>query len=227
MNRLAIIGAGDLGQQIAHHATGSGRFEVAGFFDDFKPEGAKTEQGSVLGCVDRTETLYRDGRFDSLIIGIGYKHFSYRRACFERYSPGIPFATLVHPSGYVDPSARIAAGSVLLPGCVLDKGVIIEANTLLNTGCTMAHDTTVGENCFLGPGVTLAGFVTIDSECFLGVGTTVIDGITIARNVQTGGGTVVTKDIDEPGLYVGVPAKMVRRYEPHKSGDRNLRAPSR
>lgn len=218
--RLAIIGAGDLGQLIAHHAAGSGEFEVAGFLDDSKPKQSQTPQGMVLGPIDDAEPLYRDGWFDCLIIGIGYRHFSYRRVCFAKNFPRIPFATLVHSSCSVDSSARIGAGSVLLPGCVVDKGVTIEPNTLLNTGCTIAHDTTVAENCFLGPGVTLAGFVTVESGCFIGVGTTVIDGIRIARDVQTGGGAVVVEDLEEPGLYVGVPAKRIRKREPLQGGGR-------
>ena len=172
-----------------------------------------------MGAIEEAETFYRAGRFDAVIIGIGYRHLPYRRACFQKFSDRMPFATLVHPSCQIDSTARIGDGSVLLPGCVLDKGVTVEENTLLNTGCTVAHDTKVGENCFLGPGVTLAGFVTIDSGCFLGVGTVVIDGIRICRNVQTGGGAVLIKDIDEPGLYVGVPAAKTRSRMPDQLGN--------
>jgi len=211
MKRLAIIGAGDLGQLIAHHAIRDDSFQVAGFFDDGKRAGTKTPYGLVMGTCAELEELHHARRFDCLLVGIGYNHMSVRQACFQRYAQAVPFAKLIHSSCQVDPSARVGEGCVLLPGCVLDMGVSVKPNSLLNTGCTIAHDTTVEENCFLGPGVTLAGFVTLRSGCYIGVGTIVIDNIEVASGVQTGAGAVVTRNIREPGLYVGVPARKVDR----------------
>ena len=39
MKKLALIGAGDLGQQIAWHAKQDGHYEVVGFFDDYATVG--------------------------------------------------------------------------------------------------------------------------------------------------------------------------------------------
>ena len=209
--RVAIIGSGDLGQLLAHHLPSAG-LSLAGFFDDFRPAGEAAGDGVILGGLDAVAGLHAQGRFDQLLVAVGYRHFGFRRRVFERFRGSIPFARLVHASSYVDPSARLGEGAVLLPGCVLDRGVVLHDNCLLNTGCIVAHDTQVGAHSFLGPGVRLAGFISIGEASFLGIGTTVIDNLTVAGGVQTGGGTVVTRNIESPGLYVGVPARLVRAF---------------
>ena len=41
--RLAIIGSGDLGLLIAHHASQSGEFIVVGFYNDFLEKGTSSD----------------------------------------------------------------------------------------------------------------------------------------------------------------------------------------
>ena len=48
-------------------------------------------------------------------------------------------------------------------------------------------------------------------ECTeLGTGTQIIQGKTIGANTIVGAGTVVVKDIQEPGTYVGSPARKIK-----------------
>ncbi len=208
MKRIAIIGAGLLGQQIAHHIKNDQGYEPVGFFDD-NLTGALGNL-PILGRVQDVDGCYANGSFDQLIIGIGYKHFTYRWQCFERFYPHIPFLTFVHSSCWVDGSAHIGAGSFLMPGVLIDDHVSIGENMFLQVGCSISHHSVIKENCFLGPRVTVAGCVTVERDCFLGVGSTLIDSVVICPGVQIGGGAVVIDSIDQAGLYVGVPARKVK-----------------
>lgn len=205
--RLAIIGAGALGKQLAHHAGACG-FAVAGFFDDTTPTGTRLSAGAVLGSVDRIEATFHQGGFDCLVMGIGYKHLVQRQLLFDRLSATIPFARLIHPSALVDESCDIGMGAVVYPGCIIDMGVHVGANVLLNLGCTIAHDSRIGAGSFLAPAVSVAGFATVGERVFLGIGSVVIDNVSITDDSRTGGGAVVTTDIRMPGLYVGIPARL-------------------
>ncbi|MEQ9467089.1 MAG: NeuD/PglB/VioB family sugar acetyltransferase [Ekhidna sp.] len=198
MKRLAIIGAGDLGQQIAYHATDSG-YQVVGFFDDFLQD--------ALGKISDVIHSYENGAFDELMIGIGYKHMDIRATLFEKFHRSIPFAKIIHSSAYVDPSCQIGEGTLIYPGCVLDMNVVVGQNVSLNVSCTIAHDSEVGSHSMLSPGVVVSGFVKIDRQVNLGTGTKVIDNIEISKGVRTGAGAVVTENLSQPGLYVGVPAR--------------------
>ena len=48
---------------------------------------------------------------------------------------------------------------------------------------------------------------------WLGGNVTVLPGVTIGNNVVVGAGAVVTKDIPDNSLALGVPAKVVRQLE--------------
>lgn len=198
-----------MGQQIAQHLRQTSGWEVAGFFDDWVNASPSPEP--LLGTVAEVAAAYAAGRFDDLLLGIGYQHMAYRQQVFnELTAAGIPFARFVHPAAYVDASVVLQPGVFVSPGCVLDLNVQLEANVFLYPGCIVAHDTQVGAHSMLAPGVRLAGRVQVGERCFLGIGTTVIDGLTLAAEVRTGGGAVLVRSLPEPGTYVGVPARLLR-----------------
>jgi len=210
MERLAIIGSGDLGKLISYHAQADKHYEVIGFFDDTKEAGEMISGHPVLGKTSDIRSIYQDRGFDCLMVAIGYKHFEARKRIYEQYVKDIPFGRIIHSSSYIDPSCTIGNGIFILPGCVLDHNAIIGDNVLLNTGCRIAHDSEIKSHSFLSPGVCMAGFSQIGSCCNIGTNSTIIDNIKIFDNVQTGAGTIVIKDISESGLYVGNPAKFLR-----------------
>jgi sugar O-acyltransferase (sialic acid O-acetyltransferase NeuD family) len=204
--RVAIIGAGALGQQIGQHLQQAG-WAVAGFFDDFAPPGTATANGPVLGRVGEAPIQHAAGNFDALLMGIGYKHLAMRQQLFDALATQVPFATFIHPAAYVDNSAAIAPGCFVSPGCVLDLNVRLGPNTFLYPGCVLAHDTAVVGHAFLAPAVRLAGHVVVGERCFLGIGTTVIDGLRLGSDIRTGGGATVVANLTEPGAYIGTPAR--------------------
>ena len=207
MRRLAIIGSGDLGEQIAWHAANDNQYQVVGFFDDFAEMGVARHGLPVLGKVADVRTSYANGVFDELLLAIGYKHFEQRMLIFDSLNNEIPFGRLIHSSAYVDDSVKLGRGVIIYPGCVVDMKVHINDNVLLNAGVVVAHDTTIGSHSFLSPGVKLAGFVTVGNCVSLGIGTCVIDNIHLVDFVRTGAGAVVTENLTEPGLYLGIPAR--------------------
>jgi sugar O-acyltransferase (sialic acid O-acetyltransferase NeuD family) len=207
--RVAIIGSGSLGQQIAQHLNQQKEWQVAGFFDDFAAVGEKTQNGIVLGSIQSIDLKFIEKKFDALLMGIGYNHLAARQKIFEHLVGHVPFAVFVHPHAYVDESASLAPGTFISPGCVLDINVSIGPNTFLYPGCIIAHDTVIAGHTFLAPAVRLAGHVLVEPRCFLGIGTTVIDNVTVGPDVRTGGGATVTKSLTKAGTYIGLPAKHI------------------
>lgn len=210
LKKLGIIGSGDLGQLIAHHAVQTGKYVVAGFFDDVKSVGEIAGDYKIIGSSEDVIASAESKQVDELIIAIGYKHFARRKDLFLKLLGKVKFANVIHPSSYVDFSCKLGTGIFILPGCTLDINVQLGDNVLLNTGCVIAHDSKIGAHSFLSPAVAMAGFSSVGESCNIGINTTIIDNITIGNNVQTGGATVVINDLLEPGLYVGNPARLIR-----------------
>ena len=210
MKRLAIIGGGDLGLQLANLARTTGIYSVCGFFDDTRNRGDVIVGAEVLGELADIPSSFAQGGFDCLVVAIGYKHIALRDAIHAEHAGSIPFATLIHPSAIVDPTCQIGQGAVIYPGCVLDMEAMIGANTVVNAGCVIAHHSNIGSGCFISPAVSIAGFVSVEPGCVLGIGTIVIDNLRIASGCRTGAGAVVTCDLEKRGLYLGVPARLAR-----------------
>ena len=208
MKRIAIIGAGDLGQLIAYHAINDSGYEVVGFFDDTLAPGMIIDKIKVIGNINDIMTSFLDGMFDGLMIGIGYKHMDFRQHVFEKFVSLIPFANIIHSSCYIDSSCTIGKGVFILPGTILDKGCIIGNNVLLNTGVVVAHDSIIHAHSFIAPAVKIAGFTTIGSKCFLGINATILNNLTICDEVIVGGGSLINKSIIKSGIYIGIPAKL-------------------
>jgi sugar O-acyltransferase (sialic acid O-acetyltransferase NeuD family) len=202
---LAILGAGELGRQIANFAINDLHYLEVVFYDDFSTE------RNVMGKSDALIKDYSDNKFDELIIGIGYHHLQARKEKHEAFKNKIPFGRIVHSSSWVDNSASIGAGCIIYPKCTIDKNVTIDDNTILNLNCTIAHDTKIGSHSFLAPSVSVAGFCSIGEQCFLGTGTIISDSVTIISNIKSGAGTVIVKNLDQPGLYVGIPSKKIEK----------------
>lgn len=209
MKTLAIIGSGDLGQQIAHHALSDNHYDKVVFFDDFTNE-KSVNAIPVIGKTATIEKAFALKQFDELLIGIGYKHLAVKKELFEKFKNKIPFGRVIHSSSWVDSTAIIEAGTVIYPRCIIDAKARIKENTVLNLGCTIAHDTYIGAHSFLSPRVAIAGFVKVEEQCVLGINSTIIDNINISSNTQIGAGSLVIKSIEKKGLYVGNPARFIR-----------------
>ena len=87
---------------------------------------------------------------------------------------------------------------------------IIGKNTIINNGAIVEHEVRIGEHSHIGPNVSISGRCKIGNLVFVGVGATIKDYVNVCSNVVIGAGATVVKDICEPGVYVGTPARKLK-----------------
>ena len=112
------------------------------------------------------------------------------------------------------------------PFCEIQKGVSIGARTKVQSHSFICELVSIGEDCFIGHGVMFindtfsdggpAGgdaskwkSTRIGNRVSIGSNATMLP-VTVCDDVVIGAGAVVTKDITEPGTYVGNPAKRLK-----------------
>ena len=208
MKKLAIIGSGELAEQIALLATQTGLFEVVGFID--QSVSPTSTSYPVIGSDDDVLNLYNSHHIECISIGIGYAHFPLREMLYNRFVNQVPFATIIHPTCYIDGTAKVGEGCVFYPGCTIGMNSIIENNVLLNTAAVICHDDIIQSHSYISPSCNIAGKVRIGSRCMVGIGATIIDHKSICEDVIIGAGSVVISDITISGTYVGIPAKIMK-----------------
>jgi UDP-3-O-[3-hydroxymyristoyl] glucosamine N-acyltransferase len=97
--------------------------------------------------------------------------------------------------------------SIITAGCILTCDIKIGKHSQLNLHTTIGHDCVIGNYFTTTPACNISGICTFGDCVYLGTNSSVRQGITICDEVTVGMGGVVVKNINEPGTYVGNPAK--------------------
>lgn len=201
MSKLVIFGAGGHAKVIADIALKNG-YEIAGFLDDndsVKEVLGYPVLGKIADCIKFKDTC---------VFAIGIGNNAVRKMIFEKYSD-FEYPTLIHPSACVGIETKIGKGTVVMPLVVVNACAEIGDFTVLNSGCVVEHDCRVGDFTLIAPNTTLCGVVSVGNSVWMGAGSSVNPTVKICDNVIVGSGGVVTKDITEPGTYVGVPVNKI------------------
>jgi acetyltransferase-like isoleucine patch superfamily enzyme len=132
---------------------------------------------------------------------------------------------IVEPCNLYD--CYIGNNSFIGPFVEIQKGVKIGESTKIQSHTFICELVTIGASCFIGHGVmfindlfqnggpaqgdkSLWKSTSVGNNVSIGSNATILP-IKICDNVVIGAGAVVTKDINEPGVYVGNPAVCIRK----------------
>lgn len=195
--KLIIIGASGHGRVVADIAKKCGYDEIV--FLDNNPNLSTCAGYPVLGADAMASHLEGD-----LFIAVGNGQI--RKKLMEREDRR-SFPVLVHPNAVVADDVEIECGSVVMAGAVINPGVKIGKGAIINTCASVDHDCTVSDYVHVSVGAHVAGTVAIGENTWIGAGATVSNNVNICGGCMIGAGAVVIMDIDEPGTYVGVPAR--------------------
>lgn len=201
---LALYGASGHARVIIDIARACGR-TVATLVDD-NPDRRE---------LDGIPVVHSAEGLSPIIVSIGLNDIRrriVRRLAADPATAGIRFATLIHPSAIVSPSAVIGCGTVIMAGAVVEAGAVIGDHCIINTGATVNHECHIADFVHISPGATLCGNVSVGTATWIGAGATVIPGIRIGEHTIIGAGSTVIRDIPSDVTAVGTPAKTLNKY---------------
>lgn len=214
MKDFIIIGSGGFSKQvieIIEQLNGINQeYNILGLIDDNKSLiGTKVLGYEVIGNTDYLLQLSQKKELHGVI---AIAEGNIKKQISNKLN-NILWTNLIHPSAVVSNYVNLGKGNIICAGTVINPDVKIGDHCHINIGSTLGHDVSLLDFVTIMPGSRVSGNVLLKSKSMLGTGSVVIQGLKVEENVMLGAGTVLTKNTEPNCLYVGIPAKMRRKFD--------------
>ena len=199
---IAIVGAGGHTRSTLNLINRE-EFEIIGIYDESFSSKSNEE---ILG-VEVKGTIQDIPANAEIVLSVGDN--SRRRTLYREFESRIIPQNLVHRSSIVEDNCFLGVSNLIFANVYLNSKTVIGKNNILNTACIIEHEANLGSHNHISVGSVVCGRVSIGDECFIGAGSVIKNGVEICDAVTLGANSLVIKDITEPGVYIGSPAKKI------------------
>lgn len=137
----------------------------------------------------------------------------------------IPASTNIWQYCVVLPGAQIGENCNICSHCFIENEVKIGNNVTVKCGVQVWDGIELEDNVMIGSNVTFTNdmypraknknwkmlYTKVCKGATIGAGSTVLPGLTIGENAMIGAGSVVTKDVPAGEVWVGNPARCLKK----------------
>jgi len=194
-----IIGAGGQGR-VVYDILNSLNYNNIIFCDD----------GIIDNCLNLKVFKSNDIKFNkitSAIIAIGDNMI--RKNIATKYD--LNYINAIDPRALISSiNVILGKGIAIMPGSIINLNVKIGNHSIINSGSIIEHDCIIEDYVHISPGAILCGGVRVGEGTQIGAGVKIIPNKKIGNWCMIGAGAVVTKDIPDYSLVVGVPGKIIK-----------------
>ncbi|EIT86537.1 hypothetical protein A374_03164 [Fictibacillus macauensis ZFHKF-1] len=206
--KIILIGKGGHSKVIKDMIDLQPSLEIVGYLDQKYPT-ASWQDGVFYGPMTAASSFTEDVKF---VIAVGDNQIR-KRIYIDLKMKENRFATIIHPTAIISPSAKIGYGTVIMASVVIQADAIIGAHTIINTAAVIEHDNVIANYAHISPQATLTGTVSIEEGVHIGAGAIVIPGIHIGAWSIIGAGATVIHNLPSLCTAVGVPARLLDNME--------------
>ena len=217
MKNLYIYCAGGFGREVLDIAESLNKnsrlWSVLYFIDDVIPNGKVINGVKVLSFQEFVTSL-RDCSDFEVVIAHGEpnsrKKIREKLAEIEILDNLI---SLISPDSRVSDRAQVGKGSIICAGVHISVNACIGLNSVINCNSIIGHDAQVGDDSVISSQVNIGGGVQIAAEVYIGMGSQIKERLTIGRQSILGMASVLYENVPEELLFMGNPAKAIRRAQ--------------
>jgi len=206
---IIVYGAGGHGKVVAEVLERQAKYMLLGFLDDNPGIWGKEVSGyKIFGGI---ECYSEQGlaRYP-FIVGVGDNQ-AREQLVAKLETLGCHYGRAIHPSAQIARDVQLAQGVMVMANVVINPGSSIGNHTIINTSAIVEHDGVIGDFVHISPAAALGGNVAVQEGVHVGIGAIILPGVKIGAYSVIGAGAVVTEDIPERVVAVGVPAKPIRK----------------
>lgn len=211
MKDIVIIGAGGFGREVKWLIDEinevSKQWNFLGFIDDNLNKGTIVNDSIVIG-----DLAWLHEQNLNVVCAIGDPNVK-KRVLDQLTNSENKYPVLIHPDVRMSKFIDIGEGTIICSGCILTVNIKIGKHVIINLDSTVGHDATIGDFSTILPSVNISGHVNIEELVSIGTGAKIIQELRVGRNTIIGAGAIVTKDIPQNVVAVGMPAKPIKTRE--------------
>jgi sugar O-acyltransferase (sialic acid O-acetyltransferase NeuD family) len=211
MDEIILIGGGGHAKVVIDILEERGDYNILGIIAKNKGDGIGIGGYQILGNDNDLQELFNKGvKFAAMGVG-GYTNNTLRKRIYEDLKRiGFQVISAIHPTASISRTVLMGEGNVVFSGVVIGPYVRLGNNIIVATGSTIDHDSVLKDHSLISAGVTVGAETQIEEGALLALGSKIISGITICKGALIGAGAVITRNISEPGTYVGIPGKRIK-----------------
>jgi sugar O-acyltransferase, sialic acid O-acetyltransferase neuD family len=212
MKKIAIIGAGGFGREVACLINAineeSKDWDFIGFFDDVKDIGYENEYGRVLG---RIKDLNSYPESLAVVVAIA-KPSAIEVIVKSITSPNIYFPNLIAPDiiFFDKNNMSLGQGNIIGFGCSISCNIHIGNFNIFNCFISIGHDTKIGDYNAVMPSTKISGDITIGDRNFFGASSVILEKLTIGNDTTIGANSLIFRNTKDKNTYIGNPASIVK-----------------
>ncbi len=212
---LGIYCSGSLGKEILNLIISGqieNRWEKILFIDDISAE--QSWNGfNILKFKDIKQNFSCSET--EIVIATGEPY--YRDMIWQRVKEaGYSLATLISRNVSFGLGTKFREGCIIFPFCYIGNDVFFGENVIVHAGAKVESECLVGSNSFVSLGAFVGAETRIGERVFIGPNAVVKDNMTVESDSILGIGAVLVKSVEACGVYVGNPARFLRKNESHK-----------
>ena len=212
---MLIIGAKGFAKEVLEVLHQLNQLENLCFYDDVNNDVPNNlyDKFPVLRTTLEASMYFKETS-KKFTIGIGNPIL--RKKLYDKFtSLGGEFTSTISPFAQVGFFGnQIETGCNIMTGTIITSDIQIKKGTLINLNCTIGHDSIIGSFVELSPGVHISGNCKIGDFTVFGTNATMLPKLNVGKNVIVGAGSVVTKDLPDNCVAVGIPAKIIKELSP-------------
>lgn len=206
---IGIFGIGGFGREVYWSLSEMERHNTVFFVEDEYWEDRFNDSRISPYSVKRLTLLRWQPELFKVLIAIADPLV--RKRVVESLPEEVQYHTFIHPTAQIlDPRCSIGEGSIICPGTIITTNVQIGKHAHLNLNTTIGHDNEIGDYFTTAPCVQISGNCRIGDCVYFGSHSSIRQKLSVCDNVTVGLQSGVVKNITEPGIYAGLPAKLIK-----------------
>ena len=208
---LILVGGGGHCKSCIEVVESTGIYSVYQILDVTERIGQKVLEYEITGSDIDIEALLSDEKLHFLLTIGQTTNPEIRKKIFNRIKSGNgKLPVIISSKAIVSTRCSIGEGTIVMHAAVVNADVRVGDNCIINNNVNLEHDAEIGHHTHVATNAVVNGNCRIGSEVLIGSNSVILQGVSITDRSVIGAGSVVLKDITEPGVYAGNPARKIR-----------------